>query len=142
VEKTKQPAINVVYHISKTATAAMARNFSCRFRFIYMNAPDNILENTKSLISVLELRRLLVDVKEKRPDICVRYRLLGEMWVVNSMRVLRVTEKGVMLNDEHSNKLISLPDLSSIMQFEIDAPFQGFQPHFHYNVRPMSDFKE
>lgn len=106
-----------------------------------MTGADNILETTKSLISVLELRRLLVDLKEKRPDICVRYRLLGEMWVVNSMRVVKVTEKGVMLNDEQNNKLINLPDLSSVMQFEIDAPFQGFQPHFHYNVQPMNDFK-
>jgi hypothetical protein len=106
-----------------------------------MNGADNILETTKNLISVLELKRLLVDLKEKRPDICVRYRLLGEMWVVNSMRVIKVTEKGVMLNDEQKNLLISLPDLSSIMQFEIDAPFMGFQPHFHYNVRPMNDFK-
>lgn len=106
-----------------------------------MKGADNILETTKSLISVLELKRLLVDLKEKRPDICIRYRLLGEMWVVNSMRVVMITEKGVMLNDEQNNRMINLPDLSSIMQFEIDAPFMGFQPHFHYNVRPMNDFR-
>ncbi|HEY0653241.1 MAG TPA: hypothetical protein VGD65_08930 [Chryseosolibacter sp.] len=106
-----------------------------------MKEADIILENTKNLISVLELKRLLVDLKEKRPDICVRYRLLGEMWVVNAMRVLAVTEKGAMLNDENNNRLINLPDLSVIMQFEIDAPFMGFQPHFHYNVRPMNDFR-
>jgi hypothetical protein len=105
-----------------------------------MNGVENIVEKTKSLISVLELKRLLVDLSEKRPDICVRYRLLGEMWVVNAVRVLKVTEKGAMLNDERNNRLINLPDLSAIMQFEIDAPFQGFQPHYHYDVRPMSDF--
>jgi hypothetical protein len=97
--------------------------------------------NTHTLISVLELKRLLVDLKQKRPDICFRYRLLGEMWVTNAMRVVAVTEKGVMLNDEQNNKLIPINDLSSLMQFEIDAPFQGFQPHYHYHVRPMSDFK-
>ena len=110
-------------------------------RLCDMTGADNILESTKNLISVLELKRLLVDLKDKRPDICVRYRLLGEMWVVNSMRVIKVTEKGVMLNDEQNNRLVNLPDLSAIMQFEIDAPFQGFQPHYHYNVRPMNDFK-
>lgn len=120
----------------------MARYFSCRLHLGSMKGADNILETTKNLISVLELKRLLVDLREKRPDICVRYRLLGEMWVVNSMRVIKVTDNGVMLNDEQNNRLINLPDLSSIMQFEIDAPFQGFQPHFHYNVRPMNDFKE
>ena len=110
-------------------------------RLCEMTGADNILESTKNLISVLELKRLLVDLKDKRPDICVRYRLLGEMWVVNSMRVIKITEKGVMLNDEQNNRLVNLPDLSSVMQFEIDAPFQGFQPHYHYNVRPMNDFK-
>jgi hypothetical protein len=99
------------------------------------------VERSRSLISVLELKRLLVDLKEKRPDICIRYRLLGEMWGVNFMRVIHVTEKGALLNDERNNKLINLSDLSSVMQFEIDAPFQGFQPHFHYHVKPMSDFK-
>jgi hypothetical protein len=101
----------------------------------------NTVEKNKNLISVLELKRLLVDLKEKRPDICVRYRLLGEMWVTNSMRVVHVTEKGVILNDESKNRMATLPDLSSIMQFEIDAPFQGFQPHYHYDVMPMHDFR-
>ena len=105
-----------------------------------MNEAKDTVEKVKNLISVLELKRLLVDLSEKRPDICVRYRLLGEMWAVNAMRVIKVTEKGVMLNDEQNNRLINLQDLSTIMQFEIDAPFQGFQPHFHYDVRPLNDF--
>lgn len=106
-----------------------------------MNPLLNISETAKSLISVLELKRLLVDLKQKRPDICFRYRLLGEMWMTNAMRVVTVTEKGVLLNDEPNNKLLSISDLSLIMQFEIDAPFQGFQPHFHYHVKAMPDFK-
>lgn len=106
-----------------------------------MQGPDNMVDTTKNLISVLELKRLLVELKDKRPDICVRYRLLGEMWVMNSMRVISVTERGVMLNDERNNRLLNLPDLSSIMQFELDAPFMGFQPNYHYNVQPMNDFK-
>jgi hypothetical protein len=99
------------------------------------------VEKSKSLISVLELKRLLVDLQSKRPDICIRYRLLGEMWEVNSMRVIHVTEKGAILNDETRNKLVNLQDISSVMQFEIDAPFQGFQPHYHYNVQPMPEFQ-
>ena len=95
----------------------------------------------KNLISVLEFRRLLVDLRSKRPDICIRYRLLGEMWGMNTLRVIHVTEKGAILNDETTNKVINLSDLSFIMQFEIDAPFQGFEPHFHYNVQPMPEFQ-
>lgn len=106
-----------------------------------MDHNSGTIDTHKNLISALELKRLLVDLKQKRQDICFRYRLLGEMWVSNAMRVVHVSEKGALLNDEHNNKLITLGDISSVMQFEIDAPFQGFQPHFHYNVQPLPDFK-
>lgn len=105
-----------------------------------METITNTVEKSRSVISVLELKRLLVDLKEKRPDVCIRYRLLGEMWVTNAMRVIHVSENGALLNDEHINKLVNLADLSSVMQFEIDAPFHGYQPHFHYNVRPLPEF--
>lgn len=94
------------------------------------------MEKTKTLISALELKRLLVEITEKQPGVCLRYRLIGEMWQPNFMRVLKATGKGVMLNDEQKNKLIVLPDLNAIVQFEIDVRFQNFQPHFHYNVSP------
>lgn len=90
----------------------------------------------KTLISVLELRRLLVDLSEKRPDICIRFRLLGELWGVNFLRVARVNEKGAVLLDEIQG-LVSISDLNFIMQFEIDRPFQGFQPYYHYEVTPV-----
>jgi hypothetical protein len=90
----------------------------------------------------MELKRLLIELQQKRPDICIRYRLLGEMWVINAMRVIHVSDKGALLNDEQNNRLINLSDLSSIMQFELDSPFMGFQPHFHYHVQPIMDCKE
>jgi len=99
-----------------------------------------VLERGSNLISVLEFKRLLVDLQSKRPDICLRYRLLGEMWAIHALRVVRVTEKGVILSDDNGNRFVNLPDLSAIMQFEIDAPFQGFQPHYHYTVKPTPEF--
>jgi hypothetical protein len=90
----------------------------------------------KTLISVLELRRLMVDLTEKRPDICIRFRLLGELWHVNFMRVVRVTEKGVLLFDDTLG-LVSVSDLNFVMQFEIEKPFQAFQPYYHYEVTPV-----
>ena len=90
----------------------------------------------KTLISVLELRRLMVDLTEKRPDICIRFRLLGELWTVQFMRVMRLSEKGAVLLDD-INGLVSVSDLNFIMQFEIDKPFQGFQPYYHYEVTPV-----
>lgn len=90
----------------------------------------------KTLISVLELRRLMVDLSEKRPDICIRFRLLGELWNINFLRVIRIGEKGAILLDD-SMGLVSVSDLNFVMQFEIDKPFQGFQPYYHYEVTPQ-----
>lgn len=90
----------------------------------------------RTLISVLELRRLIVDLSEKRPDICIRFRLLGELWAVHFMRAMKTTEKGALFYDENNN-LVSIGDLNFVMQFEIDKPFQGFQPYYHYEVTPV-----
>lgn len=84
-------------------------------------------------ISVLELRRLLTQIKDRRPDICLRFRRVGEMWQTDMMRVVTVTDSRIMLNDEKNNKLISLA-FSNIMQFELDDRFYDYEPHCHYNV--------
>ena len=96
---------------------------------------------TDNLISTLELKRLLFDLKDKRPDVCIRFRLLGEMWAENFMRVIMVTEKGAIFNDESINEFVNVSDIANIMQFEIDNRFQNFQPHYHYEVKPVVSSK-
>lgn len=91
-------------------------------------------------VSVVELRRLLVELKEHRPDICIRYRMLGQMWAQNFLRVVLVTARGVLLNDETENKLKTIPDLSQIIQFELDKPFQSYRPYFHYEIIPSTEW--
>lgn len=93
----------------------------------------NLIES-KSLISVQDLKRLLIDLKEQRPEIAFRYRLLGEMWCRNGMKVIHISERGVMFNDEINSRLISIYDLSAIMQFELDMPFHGLQAYYQYHV--------
>lgn len=85
-------------------------------------------------VSVLQLRRLLTELKEHRPDICVRYRLMGQMWVQHFAHVRQLTDQGVVLAEEHTDKLVSIPELSAVIQFEIDKSFQSYQPYFHYSV--------
>lgn len=92
------------------------------------------MNEVQKKVAVLALKRLLVELKDHRPDICVRYRLLGQMWAKNFLRVVQVTELGVVLNDEATNRLVNIPDLSHIMQFELDKAFQSFQPYIHYDV--------
>ena len=97
-------------------------------------APIYAMNEPSKKVAVLALKRLLVELQELRPDICFRYRLIGQMWAENFMRVVSVTNRGVLLNDETSRKRISVPDLSHIMQFELDKSFQLYQPYFHYEI--------
>jgi hypothetical protein len=85
-------------------------------------------------VPVLQLRRLLYELRDLRPDICIRFRLIGEMWQVNFYHIVSISEKGAALNDEKANKLIFISDLSHVMQFEIDHSFKEYEPHFHYTV--------
>jgi hypothetical protein len=91
-------------------------------------------------VTVLELKRLLIELQNKRPDICIRFRLLGEMWFPQFMRIILVSNSGIILNNEVSNTLLRVRNLSRVMQFEIDNRFQNFHPHFHYDVKPSREF--
>jgi hypothetical protein len=90
----------------------------------------------KTLLSALELKRLITDIKDHEPNVCIRFRLIGEMWQVHMMRIITVTENRVLIHNEITNKLISV-DLNNVMQFEIDGRFRDIQPHYHYEVRPV-----
>jgi hypothetical protein len=93
----------------------------------------------KNLITAIDLKNLLIDLKDNRPDIGLRFRLLGEMWWPNFMSIAAIQGKGAMLKDHHDNKLIICADLSNVMQFELDNSFNGYQAHFHYEVRPLQE---
>jgi hypothetical protein len=99
------------------------------------------MEN-KSLISVTTLRKLLHEIRDKRPDTGIRFRMLGEMWGRNFMRVESVGSKGVLLKDEHDHKLVSVYDITNVMQFELDNSFYGFQAYFHYEVTPVPELTQ
>ena len=92
------------------------------------------MKKNDNQLSVTDLQRLLVTIAEHGRGVCFRYRLMGEMWYPNFVRILKVTEKGVLLNDESRNTIISVPDLSAVIQFEIDSSLHNFEPHFHYQV--------
>jgi hypothetical protein len=90
-----------------------------------------------SLITTLGFRRLLHDLKDKGPNVCIRYRLLGEMWADSFMQIVKITEKGALFRDHYNNRLVTVSDLQDVMQFEIDNRFQEYQPHYHYEVKPV-----
>lgn len=92
------------------------------------------MKTTSNLISAVELRRLLYTIVDNHSEASFRYRVLGEMWQPNFLRVVQITEHGVLLNDEITNSFKSLTDLSQIVQFEIDVAVHNFLPHNHYDV--------
>jgi hypothetical protein len=102
--------------------------------------PSEIRERANNLISVVEFKRLMVDLKEKKPGVLVRFRLLGELWAKNFMSIAAVFDKGVIFKDEVVNNFIVLSNLTDVIQFEIDEPFQGYRPYNHYDVKPSPEY--
>jgi hypothetical protein len=93
-------------------------------------------------VAVLELRRLLYELKDQRPDICVRFRLLGDMWQTSFHHVMSLTERGVILANENKNETIAIMDLREVVQFELDARYQNYHPHNHYAVETTMNISE
>lgn len=92
----------------------------------------------KVVIPVFGLRRLLYDLKDLRPAVCIRFRILGRMWQPHFSKVVEMTEQGVILQNEKQLSLL-IHDLRSVVQFEIDSSFQNLEPHFHYNVEYVKE---
>jgi len=85
-------------------------------------------------ISISELKRLLYDLHDKQSYTCIRFRLLGEMWQKNFLRISSINDYAVIFSDEISGRLLKITDLMTIMQFELDHNFQQFIAYFHYDV--------
>jgi hypothetical protein len=94
------------------------------------------LLSTPDTISVIELKRLLQEVKDRRPDIGVRFRFLGQMWQDHFLTVFLVTENGAVLIDQTNNKTEIISNLADVVQFELDGRFHNFHPYYHYIVQP------
>jgi hypothetical protein len=109
--------------------------------FFISNQSFFIIMNS-SQIREHELRRLLYELKDKRPDICIRFRLLGEMWQSDFWRVVALTENGVVLFNAQSDKISIVKNLREVVQFEIDSRYQNFHPHDHYSVPSTLNVKE
>jgi hypothetical protein len=94
----------------------------------------------KNAISVLEFRRLLHEMKDRRAEMTIRYRVIGQMWEPFFMSIGALSENGATFLDGTRGRLKTIEDLSQIIQFEIDRSFMGYQPHFHYEVKMDEPF--
>jgi hypothetical protein len=90
-----------------------------------------------AVVGVLELRRLLFELKDLQPDTMIRFRVLGEMWQMSFCQVVKMTETGVILRDSSDNEFRLIRELNNVMQFELESAFQTYQPLYHYSVQPI-----
>lgn len=97
-------------------------------------------QKTNTSLSVARFRQVLVAIADKKLSLGVRYRIMGEMWQPNFMRVLKVAESGgLLLHDPVKNKLIAISEISAIIQFELDGSLYDLEPYFHYGVHRGED---
>jgi hypothetical protein len=94
------------------------------------------VRDASKVVSVLQVRRLLYDLRDNRLNVCVRFRRLGEMWKSNFMRIVDLNDRGAIFNDETTNEFVFVMDLTEVMQFELDNRFQSYEPYYHYEVTP------
>ena len=93
------------------------------------------MEETETFIPVNELRRLVLSIIEHRAQVCIRFRTIGQVWHPNFLRILKIEDgKTVLFHDEARRMLISLPDLSTIVQFELNDKLYSYEPNCHYQV--------
>ncbi len=86
-------------------------------------------------VSIIELKRLLFELMDKRPDISIRFRLMGQMWKPSFLHVMTLPESGgVLFFDETTQMVTRVSSIQNIIQFEIDNNFQVYNAHFHYDV--------
>lgn len=85
------------------------------------------------------LKALLQELVDHKPGVSVRLRLIGQMWMPNFMRPVRMMGKGIILFDETIIEYKVVPNLWDVVQFELDSPYKETKPYFHYEVQPTVD---
>jgi hypothetical protein len=88
-------------------------------------------------VSVTEFRRLLHDIKDRRPDVGVRVRLIGKMWIEFFYSVEAISNDEVLLHNIYKNMFLHIRSISDVIQFELECSFFGFQAYYHYEVIPL-----
>jgi hypothetical protein len=88
----------------------------------------------QSQVSIPELHQLLRSIIDLRPNVGLRFRLLGELWQTGFVRVVHLEENAATFYDERSDRNLLVSDIKLFMQFELDSQFQQFEPHFHYSI--------
>jgi hypothetical protein len=85
-------------------------------------------------VSVAELRRLFFDIRDRRPDVRVRVRILGKMWAESFCSIDFISGGQVVLFDSTEDHYHYVNNINDIIQFELECPFLGYIAFYHYEV--------
>jgi hypothetical protein len=77
---------------------------------------------------------VLLIFANERCGVMFRFRLLGEMWQHNFMRVISVSGNSVAFRDEKNGKVVVLCHTKMMMQLEREGPAPRLQPNCPYEV--------
>jgi hypothetical protein len=93
------------------------------------------MEETLTIISAAELKKVLFSIIRHELPVCIRYRTIGQLWHPNYLRIIKVEDNSaIVFHDETRKRLIFLPDVSAITQFEVDRPVHFLKAGYHYQV--------
>lgn len=70
----------------------------------------------------------------KKANVKIKCLFEGKSWTGPFLSVLLVTEKGAVLKDESSDKILSITFLGQVVQFVLDAPFDSYYSEQTYAV--------
>lgn len=91
------------------------------------------MELTQATITTLEFKRLIFELWEHAPDTRIRFRVIGQMWMKNFVRITHITASSAMIVQEKDQ--LKYVGINDVTEFELESGFQAFKPHNHYTIR-------
>ena len=99
-----------------------------------MKKLKEILPTSNENISPLELKLLAKSIISHKAKIRIKCLLAGGSWTNQFLSVMMVTERGLVLNDDASDKIKSISFIDQVVQFVLDKPFDNYNSNLAYVV--------
>ena len=99
-----------------------------------MKKTKQIFPTSKEIISLLELKLLAASIIHQKASIRIKCLMEGGAWTSQFLSILMVTDRGLVLNDETTDKIKSISFMDHVVQFAIDRPFDNYHSDLAYPV--------
>lgn len=90
-------------------------------------------KTTTTTISVQAFESLINTICSQCLPVGIRFRTRGDLWYPNFLRVVSAAHP-IHFYDERRGNNIILPNLSAVIQFELDRTVQSFAPRCQYGI--------